>query len=526
MSKQASPDLFQLISSMNGSEKRYFKIFSERHTIGDQNRYPLLFDAFLATKDYDEKEFIKKNPNLVRDHFADQKQNLYELILRSNVNFHYKATIDLELYHNLAAAQLLFRKGLFLQSRKVLLKAKKKALYYERFLLTLEILALEKQLAFTLFDLKKTKKEAKELNDETERVRELFNNALSYRMLAEKMYLVLSEESFLRSKKNKLVVGNIMKNALMRDPRNALSVDAQFSYHRAMGFYSYMTDKPRDFYLLNVKILELINDNPHLVNNLIRSKITAYQNILIGLKNTGEYSKAVKMIEEFKALPTESHDQNVELFSITTDIELTLYIDTGNFSEGTLAEAKLRKDLDHYGKDMRAGSLAIIYFNISYILIADRKFKSAIKWLNKIISDKSVQSPPDTFSMAKLLSMLAHLEVKDFDQIEYYLKPTSNFLERNEKFHLLEKALLKFFSAVIDPEKRRRMKDLYLQLQNELQVLAKHPTQKNALNYFDFLSWIKSKVEETTMEEVVKDSRKNPDPEKNGTGKNGVGISD
>ena len=512
MSKKPSHDLFQLISSLNGSEKRYFKIFSDRHTIGKQNNYPLLFDALVSTKDYDEKEFIKGNPDLVRDHFADQKQNLYELILRSNVNFHYKASIDLEIYHSLSAAQLLFRKGLFLQSRKLLQKAKKRALHYERFLLALEILGLEKQLTFTLFDLKRTKKEAKELNDETERVRELFNNALAYRKLAEKMYLVLSEESFLRSKKNKKLVESIMKDALMRDHRNALSIDAQFSYHRAMGFYNYMTDQPKEFYMHNLKILSLINEHSHLVNNLIRSKITAYQNIIIGLKNTGAYSKAVKMISELKALPTESHDQNVELFSIATDIELTLYIDTGNFSEGALAEAQLRKGLEQFGKDMRPGSLAIIYFNISYILIADGRSKHAVKWLNKIISDKSFLSPPDTFSMAKLLSMLAHLEVKDYDHIEYCLKPTSNFLVRNEKFHLLEKALLEFFSTLIHPEKRRKMKELYLQLQKELEMIAKHPTQKNALHYFDFLSWVRSKIDQTTMEEAVKKLRNKTSP--------------
>ena len=35
---------FVLTKSLTMSEKRYFKIFSERHTIGSQNKYVALFD--------------------------------------------------------------------------------------------------------------------------------------------------------------------------------------------------------------------------------------------------------------------------------------------------------------------------------------------------------------------------------------------------------------------------------------------------------------------------------------------------
>ena len=35
---------FVLVKSLSMSEKRYFKIFSERHIIGSQNKYVALFD--------------------------------------------------------------------------------------------------------------------------------------------------------------------------------------------------------------------------------------------------------------------------------------------------------------------------------------------------------------------------------------------------------------------------------------------------------------------------------------------------
>ena len=71
--------LFDLINSLTMSEKRFFKIFSKRHIIGDKNEYSLLFD------------FIDKETGLTNQKLLDQpfvknvsaeKNYLYRLILR------------------------------------------------------------------------------------------------------------------------------------------------------------------------------------------------------------------------------------------------------------------------------------------------------------------------------------------------------------------------------------------------------------------------------------------------------------
>ena len=47
---------FVVIKSLTMSEKRYFKIFSERHTIGSQNKYVALFDQLDKSEDEDDVE--------------------------------------------------------------------------------------------------------------------------------------------------------------------------------------------------------------------------------------------------------------------------------------------------------------------------------------------------------------------------------------------------------------------------------------------------------------------------------------
>ncbi|MFT6321790.1 MAG: hypothetical protein ACJAT4_002720, partial [Granulosicoccus sp.] len=45
MPKTPSNKLFNLINSLSGSEKRYFKLFVNKNQTGKDNKYTLLFDA-------------------------------------------------------------------------------------------------------------------------------------------------------------------------------------------------------------------------------------------------------------------------------------------------------------------------------------------------------------------------------------------------------------------------------------------------------------------------------------------------
>ncbi|MBL0342180.1 MAG: hypothetical protein IPP71_15465 [Bacteroidetes bacterium] len=58
MSKQSSDHLFRLIKSLTTAEKRYFKIFAARHTIGDKNEYVNVFDAIDKQENYNEAKLL------------------------------------------------------------------------------------------------------------------------------------------------------------------------------------------------------------------------------------------------------------------------------------------------------------------------------------------------------------------------------------------------------------------------------------------------------------------------------------
>ena len=58
---KVTDDLFQLIKSLEQTEKRYFKVFSTMHVKGgESNVYSRLFDAIDRQTVYDEEEIKKQ----------------------------------------------------------------------------------------------------------------------------------------------------------------------------------------------------------------------------------------------------------------------------------------------------------------------------------------------------------------------------------------------------------------------------------------------------------------------------------
>ena len=108
MSNKASDQLHKLIKSMSKPEKRYFKVFSSRHIIGDENNYQTLFDAIDKLDDYDEEKLMKKFKDKVFvQRFSIAKNRLYNALLKSLDSFHANSSVEAQLHRQVHSAEIL-----------------------------------------------------------------------------------------------------------------------------------------------------------------------------------------------------------------------------------------------------------------------------------------------------------------------------------------------------------------------------------------------------------------------------------
>ena len=116
--------LFELIQSLDKSEKRYFKLYFS----GDkkEQKYMHLYNAIEKATVYDERK-IKSSikDEYVSKHFAETKYYLYQLILRVLKNYRTENSVDNLLIDKIQNIEVLIQKALWNQAINELEKAKK-----------------------------------------------------------------------------------------------------------------------------------------------------------------------------------------------------------------------------------------------------------------------------------------------------------------------------------------------------------------------------------------------------------------
>src|ERR1044071_8432686 len=127
MSNRPSDILFQLIKSLEKAEKRHFKLYVKRSSSKEDLKIIQLFDALDKLTEYDERQLFKKLPGIEKPQLSNLKTHLYKQVLASLRLLRSAENIDLQLNEQLDYSRILYNKGLFLQSLKLLERAKEVA---------------------------------------------------------------------------------------------------------------------------------------------------------------------------------------------------------------------------------------------------------------------------------------------------------------------------------------------------------------------------------------------------------------
>src|ERR1700741_5233130 len=127
MPNRSTDTVFQLIKSLEKSEKRNFKLYVTRNSSSEELKIVQLFDALDKMDQYDEAVLLKKNPEIKKQQLSNLKAHLYKQILTSLRLINDESNIDIVLHEQMDHARILYNKGLYLQSLRVLDKMKEQA---------------------------------------------------------------------------------------------------------------------------------------------------------------------------------------------------------------------------------------------------------------------------------------------------------------------------------------------------------------------------------------------------------------
>lgn len=500
MSNKASDQLHRLIKSMSKPEKRYFKVFSSRHIIGDENNYQTLFDAIDKQEEYDEEKLLKKfkDKGFV-NRFSIAKNRLYNALLKSLDSFHSNSSIEAQIHRQVHAAEILYNKSLYDQSRKVLNSARKIAEKHELHTVLLEISKWEKRI------IEKNNydeiQQASELDtllhrdlDILEKLRvteELWN-------IKSKIFSQLYRQGKVRSESETGHFKQLIEEARKRLSDKEIGVENQYLLHHISSAYHFALGEYGRCYPFLKENIELIRKHPHLFEEEPGIYLSVLTNtIYVGMR-TGNKNETYTYLDELQKYSASlesrmNEDLAIRLFSLGKSTELTLYAQNGEFEKGLEIIPEIKLGLAAFDEHLSNVRKAHFCFNIAVIYFGLEEHHEALRWVNKLLNNIDIDKSKDIHCIAQILNLVIHLELGNKELLPYTLRSTQRFLTTRNKVFEFENIMLAFINEMLKKRTQKSLEGLYGELSEKLQELRQNPFEQFVFEYFDFLSWAKSK---------------------------------
>jgi hypothetical protein len=109
----------------------------------------------------------------------------------------------------------------------------------------------------------------------------------------------------------------------------------------------------------------------------------------------------------------------------------------------------------------------------------------------------------DLLCFSRILNLVAHYEAGLDYNLESLIKSTYRFLIKMEDLYLVQKEMIKFLKRLGDIYPQD-IKAAFKELHTKLKVFENDPYEKRAFLYLDVLSWLESKIENKSVESIIR----------------------
>ncbi len=497
--------LYELIQSLDKSEKRYFKIYFAKDT--KEQKYVKLYDAIEKANEYDEKK-IKQTikDEYVQKHFAETKYYLYQLILKVLKHYRTENSIDNLLIERVQNIEVLIQKALWEQAISELQKAKKMAYDYERFeFLTLlfsyqnKIIVSTRLHGYSDADLEKLWLEKSIA----------FQNFMDTQMARHKVMQLLESKNrigYIKTKKDKLFYDNIKKE-IENLLQHADCTIAKIYAIESLVFYYNHTGEKKQQNLYCKRLIALHTENPSINASNPYQLPSAIHNLCLSEINLYKFDDAIHWIKIQKSyLEIIQNDTEIKYkveWSLAS-LQSFFYNVSGRFNEGKIVAKEIIKWVEST-EQIDNTSKWKFYGNCAEIFLGAKDFKNFFYCMRKI---QEFWNNIDSYNKINftILQMLAHIDEKETDAAMY----SFNFLEkeiitiRQGNPTMIEQILLQFFRTMQDKKEVKNRNELLKETYRQL----KENEQEIQTGEFEYALWLEQILTKNSYENLVRQKRK------------------
>lgn len=505
MPNKSTDPLFQLIKSLEKSEKRNFKLYVKKNS-GDDLKIVRLFDTLDKMEYYDEALLLKKTPGLVKHQLSNMKAYLYRKILTSLRQLRDKDNLILQLSEYLEHAHILYNKGLYLQSLKILDKMKELAISTNQNTYLMQAIFFEKKIE-SLHITRSIQGKAQELAEKSSGLIKKLDLITRLSNLSLNLYSLYITNGHARNNEDAEAVKNYFLSQL---PENLSAVKGfyeQLYLYQSYCWYSFILQDFLMYYRYSQKWVDLFEAEPQMLVLESGNYIKGMHNLLgahFDLQNYDKFIETLKKFEDFAAsdIVQLSANNRIQTFVYLSISRINKHFMEGTFKEGLKLVPDLEKELKEYELYLDRHRVLVFYYKIASLYFGSGDYETSIDYLQKIINWK-VDLRIDLQCYSRLLHLIAHYELGNFELIEYLAKSVYRFMARMQNLSAVEEHIFDFLRRALRTRPSDMKKEFELLL-TQLRKYERNQMETRAFNYLDIISWLESKIYGIPVHEVIR----------------------
>lgn len=505
MPNRTTDALFQLIKSLEKAEKRNFKLYIKRNSGGEDLKIVQLFDALDKMQDYDESQLLK-NKSLRKQQLSNIKSHLYREILASLRIIKYTDNIDLQLHEQMAHARILYNKGLYLQALKMLDKMKETARAHNQFTYLMQALFFEKKIE-ALHITRSMQDRADVLTQEAEQANQKLVRISRLSNLSLKLYSWYINNGHARNAQEEEAIRRFFNDQLPRNANNVQGFYEKLYLYQSYCWYTFIRQDWLTYYRYTNKWVELFRREPQMIQVETAHYIKGLHNLLnahFGLRNYHRFNETLQEFQEFSTsdLVEQTENNRIQSFVYLNIALINKHFMEGTFTEGLPLAAFIDEKLEEYSLYLDRHRVLVFHYKIASLYFGSGDFEKAIDHLNKIINWK-MDLRTDLQCYSRLLHLIAHYELGNYQLVEYLARSVFRFMAKMEHLSIVEEEILEFLRKSFRISSSE-LKDAFRNLLARLKEQENNPLETRAFSYLDIISWLESKISGVAVKDVIR----------------------
>lgn len=510
IAKEQKDNLFVLVKSLSKSEKRQFKLYVGRLGVNEDSKFLTLFNILDKLHVYDEEVILKKG-FVKKQQLSNVKAHLYKQILISLRLNPSHQNVRIQIREQLDFATILYHKGLYKQSLKILDKAKSLAIVNEEKNIAYEIIELEKVIESQYI----TRSISSRADELTIQAKELSQqNVLASKLsnLSLQLYGIFLKAGYVKNDEEYHWVTNYFNDRMPVYDIHKLGFREKLWLYKSYLWYSFLIQDFLSCYKYARKWVDLFYDHPDMIKLNPVFFLRGNQYLLEALFFIGNYRKfktellELEHVSNEKWFPKDDNVESLKFLYIYTN-KFNLHFMEGAFKEGLPLVDEVIAGINKHKSRLDAHHIMVFYYKIASLYFGIGEHRKCIDYLDKIISNKSLEMREDLLCFSRILNLVAHYEAGLDYNLDALIKSTYKFLIKMEDLYEVQKEMIRFLKGLGDIYPHEIRREL-IKLHDKLLQFEDHPYERRAFLYLDVISWLKSRIENKSVDSIIREKFK------------------